>query len=292
MQNPGYGGGPVNPGYYPPQKKATPWGLIIGIGCGGCALIFIIVLVALGAVGKKVAEDVKTGVPPPQEYYGEWQGQDNSTLTIQGDGSGLYKTSNTSVGGLARWDAATGKLKIGILGIDKTFHVDAPPHDENGTQVMTLDGQVFKKTGGSTPTTSSGGNGGEDTSKTSYDKDTVPSEEACRELAKKSLLDWNEGVQSRDFTSFRATTAKEFQEAYTAAQLADVFKDFISQNINIAPIQNLTPTFDPAPSLSDGHLELKGVYPTTPNRVKFDLKYLYQDSTWKLYSIDVNTKNE
>ena len=41
---------------------------------------------------------------------------------------------------------------------------------------------------------------------------------------------------------------------------------------------------------SDGVLMIKGYYPTTPNRIIFQLKYLQEEDEWKLVGIDVNLK--
>ena len=54
MQNPG-----PPPGYppgYPPQRTGPPWGWILGIGCGGCALLVVIVLIGLAWLGKSVKD--------------------------------------------------------------------------------------------------------------------------------------------------------------------------------------------------------------------------------------------
>jgi hypothetical protein len=292
MQNPGQNPG-YNPGY-PPQRTGPPWGWIIGIGCGGCALIVLIGLVAAFMIGRSALKEVQEGTAPPGAYVGEWQAQGN-VLTLNSDGSGDFKGGGVSVEGPARMDPKTGSLKIGLLGISKTFHVDQPPHQEGDATVMTLDGVVYRHSGASTPQTSSGGDssgGGTAGSPglTFSDGSTVPSEEQCRQLALKSLLDWNQGVQSRDFAAFQATTSKEFQDQIPLNQLSEKFKEFMDKHIDISPIRNYTPAFDPEPAIhSEGApvLHLAGRYPTTPHAVSFDLKYVFQDSTWKILAINV-----
>src|SRR5947208_871996 len=86
MQNSGYGYVP------PPRRSCTPL-TILGVACGGCALIAIAVAIAVGVFGYRIMGEVtKPGVPPPPAYVGVWQSKDGSeTLTIGADGHGSYK---------------------------------------------------------------------------------------------------------------------------------------------------------------------------------------------------------
>jgi hypothetical protein len=53
----------------------------------------------------------------------------------------------------------------------------------------------------------------------------------------------------------------------------------------------LKPVFNhPAKIDSDGVLIVQGYYPTTPHRIIFKLKYLEEESEWKLVGVDVNLK--
>ena len=51
------------------------------------------------------------------------------------------------------------------------------------------------------------------------------------------------------------------------------------------------PVFSEPPKVDgDGALVLQGAYPTTPNKVDFRLKYVYEKTAWKLIGIKVDVK--
>jgi hypothetical protein len=247
-------------------------------------------VIGAAIVGKNAIKDAQVGVAAPQEYYGDWQGQDNSTLSIHSDGTGDYKLGSTTVSGApARYEADKQMLHVRIVGIGKDFHVDAPPHEENGTTVMTLSGTVYRRTGGFSPggtSDSSGPSGG-----SSFSAGTAPSESDASELALKSLLDWNDGVQNKDFTTFHSHVSSQLQNEAPPEKMLSAFQDFIDKKIDISPIKDVTPTFENPPTVdSQGRLLLAGSYPTTPKAVHFDLKYVFQDDTWKIIGINVKVK--
>ena len=121
----------------------------------------------------------------------------------------------------------------------------------------------------------------------------VPSEEEAKRLALDSLLAFNKAVQGKNFDSFYAQVAKLWQAQTTAAKLKEIFQPFIAQgaDADISPIARLAPDFDSKPAIDeDSFLVLKGSYPTQPNKVFFELKYLYEEGAWKLVGINVNLK--
>lgn len=102
---------------------------------------------------KRSVDDFKS-VPLPKDklsFVGEWMGEQGTVLRIYPTGRGDYKgstapgrTSSLS-GGRVRIDGD--KLSVGLLGIERTFHVDKPPVQQHGTWTMTLNGEVFTKKG-------------------------------------------------------------------------------------------------------------------------------------------------
>lgn len=115
---------------------------------------------------------------------------------------------------------------------------------------------------------------------------------AMRRLASRSLLDFNEAVQRRDFKAFHATLARPMREKYTPEQLQRAFQVFIDQNLNFAPIRDVEPVFEPREARigSGGELTLKGHFPTRPAEVVFDLSYLMEGGEWRLISINVRVR--
>ncbi|HMG03808.1 MAG TPA: hypothetical protein VK581_00020 [Chthoniobacterales bacterium] len=119
----------------------------------------------------------------------------------------------------------------------------------------------------------------------------VPTDKELRKLALDSLLSFNVAVQTKDFGNFYDKSAKLWQKETSPKELREIFHSFIEKEINIAPIAKLEPAFDGTPAVNeDGFLVLKGSYPTKPNKVFFELKYFYEDESWKVVGINVQLK--
>jgi hypothetical protein len=170
----------------PPRRGVNPW-TVVGIGCGGCGIVLII-LFAIGGtflakIFGKVADEVnKPTVPPPTEYVGVWKDSAGKTLIIGKEGRGTYEEGSkgengTHVnidGGRVEIDPTTQKLSVTFAGFGKTFHVDSAPKKDAKTKQMTLDGDEYKRTGDALPdgtgpatTSSSGKEGASEPEKTS-----------------------------------------------------------------------------------------------------------------------------
>jgi hypothetical protein len=119
----------------------------------------------------------------------------------------------------------------------------------------------------------------------------VPTEKELKTLALDSLLLFNTAIQTKSFENFYGKIAKLWQKEATPEQLLEIFQSFIDKEINIAPIAKLEPTFEGTPAINeDGFLVIKGSYPTQPSKVAFQLKYVYEDGSWKLAGISVQVK--
>ena len=119
----------------------------------------------------------------------------------------------------------------------------------------------------------------------------LPSEAELKKLVLDSLMAFNKGIQAKSFVEFHKGISILWQKQITPVQLGEAFKTFVEQELDLTPIQNLTPTFDsPAAVNSDGVLVLAGAYPTEPSKVHFTLKYVPENFSWKLVGINVDIK--
>lgn len=237
------------------------------------------VLLAVGlACGSKT--------PPPAQYVGVWTGDDGSLVTIRGDGSGDYKSGGTSVsGGSVTVDESAKTLKITLVSMGPTLTIDKPPAGDR----MTLSGVVYRKSGGSdtkTDTTST---------KTTGASDDIPSQDELQDLARTTVLEFNDAIQKDDFTDFHATLSKPFQKEASPEKLAGVFHGFVVAKIDFRDIRDLDAKFTTTPAIVKqagfDMLQLRGQYPTTPRKTNFELKYINEDGEWKLSHINIDTKN-
>ncbi|MEY2565197.1 MAG: hypothetical protein QOH88_3390 [Verrucomicrobiota bacterium] len=119
----------------------------------------------------------------------------------------------------------------------------------------------------------------------------APSITEIKKLALDSLLLFNVAIQTKSFDDFYSKIAKLWQKEITPAKLLSIFQSFVEKGVNIAPIANKEPKFDETPAVNeDGFLVVKGSYPTQPSNVLFQLKYTYEDESWKLVAINVEVK--
>lgn len=123
----------------------------------------------------------------------------------------------------------------------------------------------------------------------------VPTEPQLQELARTTILDFNDAIQRGDFTDFHRTMSKPFQQQASPAKLKEVFKAFVDAKIDFKEVRTLDASFSPAPAVESSTggrmLRLKGNYPTKPRRTNFELKYIPEGSDWKLIAIEINTKD-
>lgn len=236
---------------------------------------------AIGAL-MLVALGCGSNTPAPPAYVGVWSSGDGTTITIRSDGSADYKSSNSSVsGGGAVIDEAAKTLKISLAGLGPTFKIDKAP---DGNQ-MTLDGIVFKKTGGGSTSSSN-------------TKPEVPSNDKLQTLVKTSFLDFGDAVQSGDFADFHKKVAKVWRDSSSVDEFNKNFKGFID-NKEVFDfkklISSLDATFEPPPAIETiaglDALRVRGYYQTNTNkkRIRFDLKYAKEDDIWKLIGVNIMT---
>lgn len=177
-----------------------------------------------------------------------------------------------------------------------------------------LEGTASTKTGGSVPLTiemireegtwkvlsikgpqagaSSGPVIGTDPAETPRPAPVAPAAEEAARLALASMLAFNDALQTKSFGAFHAGISKQWQEQITPAKLLEVFQSFIDANMDLAPVKSVSPVFTTPPAVNDdGILLLEGHYPTTPNKVYFNLKYAAEDGkVWKLFGVKINVK--
>ncbi|MBK8301874.1 MAG: hypothetical protein WBC19_13890 [Pyrinomonadaceae bacterium] len=238
--------------------------LAIGLACGG---------------GAPKAEDEKQAGP---EFVGAWTSKDGSSITIRSDGSADYKIGGTSVtGGKALVSEKEKTLRVAMLGMGSPMKIDKAP--ANGE--MTIDGVVYKKDGGSTSSSDT--------------KLEIPSNDKLQTLVKTTMLDFNDAIQSGDFSDFHKKTAKVWRDTSSPDEMKEAFKTMVDNKDSFdlkKAISSLDATFSPAPSIGKtadiDAILVKGSYPTKPKTLHFDLKYAMDDGTLKLVGINISTKNE
>lgn len=121
---------------------------------------------------------------------------------------------------------------------------------------------------------------------------SVPDEPKLEALTLETLLGLNQAIQKNDFREFHGSVADVWKKQTTPEALQAAFQEFVQKKIDFAAIKTLKPRFDPAPAVNENRvLVLKGLYPTEPLPVRFDLSYVQERGAWKLISVSVNVRN-
>lgn len=116
-----------------------------------------------------------------------------------------------------------------------------------------------------------------------------PPEAEVRKMVLETLLRFDGAVQKKDFSDFYNSVSISWQAQLSEKRLRAAFQPFIDGKVSIAGVRGVEAVFDTPPQITgDGLLFASGYYPTTPYRVVFSLKYIYELPNWKLFAIDVN----
>lgn len=121
----------------------------------------------------------------------------------------------------------------------------------------------------------------------------VPNDEEARALVTDTVQKFNECLHKKDFKSFYEYTSALWQAQTSEEQVSKAFKGFIDNNITLDYLKDTKAVFDEPPRFdSDGHLLIKGYYPTQPNRVVFSFKYIFELPKWRLLGVTLKMEQQ
>jgi hypothetical protein len=220
-------------------------------------------------------------------------------LVLLGQGKTAEAYASTANGYRAQQDEASFSAAVKQLGLTEYSSVSWYSRKITN-QEGSAEGTVTSKSGATTPVTiqlvQEGGRwkvvgvryGGVELA-TIKAPTPVPDEEELRRMTTEALLDINQAIKAKDFTTIYDKLSDSLKKETTPEQLAKSFQDFIDKNIDLGPIKNVAPQFEPPAAVNDkGLLVVTGHYPTQPSKVQFNLKYLRESGGWKLDGIHVN----
>jgi hypothetical protein len=119
-----------------------------------------------------------------------------------------------------------------------------------------------------------------------------PPDEQLQYLVRETMVDFNDAIQTEDFSDFYSKICKPWQKQVTPEQMKGMFQKFIDGGASFGEVKNMDATFTTRKIKKDSGykiLEVDGEYPTTPNATTFELNYLAEGSDWKLSKIKVET---
>ena len=117
----------------------------------------------------------------------------------------------------------------------------------------------------------------------------IPSEEDQVQLVRESMHVFAVAVNERSMTKFHAHTSRLWQQQFSVEDLDQAFGAFYELGADLTILDNYSPRFDSTASFDeDGFLLIAGHYPTKPNQVQFEQKYIFEGLGWKLAGFSAN----
>ena len=119
-------------------------------------------------------------------------------------------------------------------------------------------------------------------------QNAVPAPKPLEALVKSTLMTLNDANLTGDYRVLHARLSEPFRKQYTPERLKQSFREFHDKNVDIDIICALAPVFEQPPTVDpEGKLVLRGMFPTEPTRVSFELDFVPTDNEWKLIQIKV-----
>ncbi len=121
----------------------------------------------------------------------------------------------------------------------------------------------------------------------------VPPEGELKTLTHRSMALLAAAVARNDFSEIHKEIASAWRRQMPLEEMQSSFHAFVDKKIPLTVVETSAPVFTGAASIdSDGILNVSGHYPTRPFRVNFELRFLNEESQWRLAGINVTTKEE
>jgi hypothetical protein len=121
----------------------------------------------------------------------------------------------------------------------------------------------------------------------------MPSDDVLLMLIQSAVLALNQANATGNYSVLREMGAPGFQSANSAEQLAKIFAKLRDRNLDLSPVLLFPPKLYRKPEMSSsGMMRVMGFFPTSPERVNFDLIFQPVQQRWRLFGIAVHTKPE
>ena len=119
----------------------------------------------------------------------------------------------------------------------------------------------------------------------------VPSDDKLMILIMSTLVALHQANTTGNFTVLRELGAPEFQ-SNSPEKLAQAFADLRQRKVDLSRTLLFQPKLVRRPEINArGMLRITGFFPTSPDRIDFDLIYQPVQGRWRLYGISVNTSH-
>lgn len=210
------------------------------------------------------------------QFAGLWRSNE-STLLITESGRLEYETNKGAVStsvSMPIKSIDSNQIKAGFLFFSSTFALDGLPVEEDGMQVLTVDGEKLFKTDaqGRIPLAT-----------------RVPNLDKIRMLISSELVSLSDSFISADFTNHLNKASLAYQSQFTNEKLLEVYSGFVERKIDLRDFMIGEAVLTEEPVIDDqGVLRIAGRYPTDPVSLKFNLSFVYSHPEWKSLGGDID----
>jgi hypothetical protein len=119
----------------------------------------------------------------------------------------------------------------------------------------------------------------------------IPNEQSLVQLVNQSMEIFAESVNDKSMVKFHSHVSNLWQQQFTPEKLDEAFESFYDAGVDLTILANYSPMFAAKPSIDEnGVLLIVGHYPTQPNQLHFEQKYIYEGLGWKLMGFSTNIK--
>jgi len=122
-------------------------------------------------------------------------------------------------------------------------------------------------------------------------KIATPSQAEALSIVRATMEDFSQALLKNDFTDFYGNVSTLWRKQATTEKIATAFAGFlpfareVQRSVRSGPILNEEPLID-----ESGTLLLQGFYRIEATKMLFKLQYVYEDSSWKLFGMNVEVK--
>jgi hypothetical protein len=120
----------------------------------------------------------------------------------------------------------------------------------------------------------------------------MPNDDKLVILINSALLALNQANETGNYTVLYDMAAPGLKrKVQSPERLAEVFADLRSRKLDLSPVLLYQPKLYRKPAMNDkGMIRITGFFPTSPERVNFDLVFQPVQGRWRLYGIAANTQ--
>jgi hypothetical protein len=118
----------------------------------------------------------------------------------------------------------------------------------------------------------------------------MPSDDVLVMLIMSSVTALNQANATGNYSVLHDMAAPAFQNANSVERLAQIFSELRNRHLDLGPVLLFQPKLFLKPEMNgQGLIRIVGFFPTSPERVNFDLIFQPVQSRWRLFGIAVNT---